>query len=253
MEVFIMKKTKGTKEWAIKNINIQVGCENGCKYCYAEGIANRFKRLENREWNKPIKNKKAISKGYRKILGRIMFPSSHDITPNNVKDCLIVLKKMLKSKNEVLIVTKPNFDCIKELCYELRDFKDQILFRFTINTFNEYLSVKYEPNAPSPKERFLSLQYAYNKGFNTSISAEPYLFGFNSYTNHPIPFLKEIYPFITHTIWVGPMNKRYCPAEFWNKEIWSKKNQIKLYNHLRNYLNPLIWDRLRFKDSFNKI
>ena len=35
----------GTKEWAKSNLNFQLGCEHGCRYCYAREMAvNRFKR-----------------------------------------------------------------------------------------------------------------------------------------------------------------------------------------------------------------
>ncbi len=58
-------------------------------------------------------NKKAIEKGYSKRKGRIMFPTSHDITMENLNGCLRVLKKLLDANNEILITTKPKFSCIK--------------------------------------------------------------------------------------------------------------------------------------------
>ena len=34
----------GTKEWADENVNIQNGCPNDCRYCYAKAMAVQYKR-----------------------------------------------------------------------------------------------------------------------------------------------------------------------------------------------------------------
>ena len=39
-------RTKGTEEWADKNINITRGCEYDCPYCYAKRNALRFGRID---------------------------------------------------------------------------------------------------------------------------------------------------------------------------------------------------------------
>lgn len=44
------KKTYGTREWATKTVNCCTGCSNDCQYCYAKGIAVRFKRLDANQW-----------------------------------------------------------------------------------------------------------------------------------------------------------------------------------------------------------
>ena len=44
-----MKKTK--IDWCDCTINPVIGCKNGCPYCYAKKINERFKFIEN--WNKP--------------------------------------------------------------------------------------------------------------------------------------------------------------------------------------------------------
>ena len=73
--------TKGTKEWASSNVNICKGCFNDCVYCYAKRMGIRFKRNTLENWKFMVINEKAVSKGYGKRKGRIMFPTSHDITP----------------------------------------------------------------------------------------------------------------------------------------------------------------------------
>jgi hypothetical protein len=72
-------------------------------------------------------NFKAINKGYRKIknddpnLYDYMFPSSHDILPEILDNYLIVLKKLLKAGNSVLIVSKPWPFCIEKITNTVRN------------------------------------------------------------------------------------------------------------------------------------
>jgi hypothetical protein len=125
-----MKTTKisGTKEWAVKNVNVAVGCSHGCRYCFARRNALRFKKIHNvHEWANPKINNKAVEKEYGKIDGQIMFPSSHDITPKILEPCMIVLGKLLSAGNQVLVVSKPHIECIEEITNRFIDFKNQML------------------------------------------------------------------------------------------------------------------------------
>ncbi len=44
------KQIFGTKEWAASNVNIQSGCPNDCRYCYAKSMAIRHKRKTRENW-----------------------------------------------------------------------------------------------------------------------------------------------------------------------------------------------------------
>ena len=74
-----------------------------------------------------------------------MFPTSHDITPRFLDDCVTVLKKLLAAGNEVLIVSKPHLECVERLCRELAEHKDKIVFRFTIGAMDDKLLRFWEP------------------------------------------------------------------------------------------------------------
>ena len=78
------KKISGFQEWAAVSINIVTGCSNDCKYCYAKAIFSRFKKSNGQEWKDEIIRTEAVKKGYRKCKGKVGFPSTHDITPNNL-------------------------------------------------------------------------------------------------------------------------------------------------------------------------
>ena len=78
----------GTKEWAVHNFNIAQGCSHNCRYCYARANAIRFGRIKKPdEWTAEQINEKNRHKKWRKRDGRIMFPTTHDITPNLLRAC----------------------------------------------------------------------------------------------------------------------------------------------------------------------
>lgn len=194
------KITLGTKEWADSNVNCYFGCSNNCRYCYAKKMAVRFKRKTENTWKIMDPNMKSIRKKYRKRIGRIMFPTSHDITKESFNGCIIVLKKLINAGNNILITTKPVFKIIENICKTFEKNKDLIQFRFTITSINDDVLKFWEPEAPRFEERFEALKYAYNYGYRTSISIEPFL------DKDPIPLIKTLLPYVTESIWIGKMN-----------------------------------------------
>jgi DNA repair photolyase len=130
-----------------------------------------------------------------------MFPSSHDITPTNLSACLQVLENLVAAGNDVLVVSKPHLECIRAICQQFEGYRDRILFRFTIGALDDRLLSLFEPNAPEYQERKASLQYAYELGFQTSVSAEPMLDPANI-----DDLIADLLSFITDAIWIGKMN-----------------------------------------------
>ena len=192
----------GTKEWASHNVNICNGCSHDCRYCYARSMAVRFKRKTEETWHLEEVAPKQVSKAYAKKNGTIMFPTTHDITPNILDPYITVLEKMLKSGNRVLIVSKPHLECIKAIIYRFLDYRDQILFRFTIGAWRDGILKFWEPGAPTYQERWESLKYAFSTGFQTSASIEPML------DSKFIGLLVEdLERFVTDSIWIGKMNQ----------------------------------------------
>lgn len=248
------KITQGTKEWASSNVNLYSGCENDCRYCYAKKMAIRFGRKTEENWSEMELNIDAITKGYRKRKGRIMFPTSHDITPESLYYCIIVLKKLLNVGNTVLITTKPNLWCVYSILNQLEQYKTQIQFRFTITSINDYRLRFWEPNAPKFGERLQSLELAYRKGFKTSISIEPFL------DKDPIPLIIKINPFVNETIWIGKMNyikaNKILPEEKkyydFQREICSRSNIKKIISDLQK-LPEDIRNKIRLKDSIRNM
>jgi len=246
------KITAGTKEWADHNVNCVKGCRNNCRYCYAKMIAVRFKRCTEDMWKDMTVNWKAVNKNYKKYNGRVMFPSSHDIIddPLILEPCMIVLDKLLRVGNKVLVTTKPDIEVVSRIVNQFNEFKPQIEFRFTITSNNDDLLSFWEPGAPPFLNRKAALILAFKEGYETSLSIEPFL------DNKPYDLIEELEEYVTGNIWVGPMNyigkihvepdhREYYDAI---RKSVNPKNLREIYETLKD--NP----KIRFKDSLlNKI
>ena len=193
----------GFRDWTEpkNNVNICTGCENDCIYCYAKSMAYRFGQVKEGRWHEMIIRQKDVDQGRKLHNGIVGFPSSHDILPTNIDAYLNVLGKLLRSGNEVLVVSKPHLDCIKRICEASQFFKDKVLFRFTIGAMNDDILSYWEPNAPTYDERKTCLKYAFHWDFRTSVSMEPML----DSPNIKI-LVEDLLPFVTEDIWLGTMN-----------------------------------------------
>ena len=196
-----MKSNGGTQEWSVKTVNCCTGCSHDCRYCYAKEMAIRFRQVTAAQWTLERVRQKDVTKRHKKYNGQVMFPSSHDITPTNLGDCMSVIKNLMDAENRVLVVSKPHLECIRAICERFKPFKDQILFRFTIGACDNRVLSFWEPNAPGYDERKQCLMYAYLAGFQTSVSVEPMLDSANIDT-----LIIDLLPYVTHSLWIGTMN-----------------------------------------------
>jgi hypothetical protein len=156
--------------------------------------------------------------------------------------------------SKVLIVTKPNSECIHAITKEFAEFKNKILFRFTIGSSNDDVLRFWEPCAPNLRQRFESLIIAYERGFKTSVSCEPML------DNNIDDLIKKIKPYITDSIWLGKMNdglERLTVNGYGDDETIERYNQLMdwqtdenikaIYEKYKD--DPLI----KYKESIKKV
>jgi len=171
-----MNTKTGVAQWADKSANIQTGCRNGCLYCYAQAMAQRFKRIAGREtWLYPSLNKP----GKFPRDSRVMFPTTHDITLDNIHRIVDATGAMLDRGNTILFVTKAGPTPIDLLLYYLDQFphsRKSIEFRFSITTLNYKTQRFWEPDAPHIIDRIEAMKDANCAGFRVSVSCEPMLF-----------------------------------------------------------------------------
>lgn len=197
-------RISGTKEWSVQSVNCVLGCPHRCRYCYARSRAVDYGQCPSHEaWGTTYHRLRPaeIRKRRVKVDGRIMFPTTHDITPEFLGPCLDLLRNLLAAGNEVLIVSKPHLECVRELCLQLSRWKPQVMFRFTIGAMDDRILSYWEPGAPPFSERYESLAHAHYRGWQTSVSAEPLLDA-----PHAADLFRTLEPHITDSIWFGKMN-----------------------------------------------
>ena len=248
-----MSVIRGTKEWAVAEINCCIGCPYECRYCYARTKALKENVVASAaDWARVRVVEDELTREYPLFSGQVMFPASHDIVPENLDACLSVIDRLLAKGNQLLIVSKPSPDIIARLCNECIKWKQQILFRFTITGRDHEILAFWEPGAPGYDQRRESLELAEKRGFATSVSIEPMLdiddiFG----------LVDDLSPFVSHSIWIGLMNRiservaidsETARQEVARIEAGQTDKKIKnIYGQLKN--NPL----LRWKESIKKI
>lgn len=248
-------KRTGTKEWSEYSKNTHIGCKNNCRYCYARKNAERYGHVEDGEWEHMKRNKYSQNENFKKLDGRIMYPTTHDIFPETVNVAIDYITGWLEEGNDMLIVSKPNPYVISHLCNSLMDYQDQIVFRFTIGSMDELSIEFWERNSPPFYERISALKKAYRKGYETSVSCEPYL------DETIIDLLDRLVEqdYVTDSIWVGKMNKieSRVDTEGWNEEQMLRLKRVKAVqtDEFVEYLYARFSDRekIHWKDSIKEV
>lgn len=222
------KRISGVQEWATKSANIQVGCQNNCRYCYAAANAlSRFGIIKDREEWKQEKPSKQTNKSF--FPGDVvMFPTTHDIVPENLDRALQMIYYILGSGANLLIVSKPRWACIEKIMQELiirysPEIRARAELRFTLGSMDKTLTDFWEPGAPDPEERLLCLEEAFKNGFKTSVSSEPMLAG----VNNALDLYDTCEQFITEQIWYGKMRNIDGRVAVKDHETWEQVTAIR--------------------------
>jgi len=246
------KEIRGTREWAVAEINCSIGCPHGCRYCYARSAALISGQIEHaEEWLQCIADQKIRSQ-YPRFSGQVMFPAAHDIIIENLDTSIDVIGKLLQSGNRVLIVSKPSLVCIEKLCDTFYRMRSNILFRFTITARNQEILSFWEPGAPSYNERKQALEMAFERGFTTSVSIEPMLD-----VGDVVPLVADLQDFVSHSIWIGMMNKInqrvICDSERAQREVFRIEQEQRDERIMRLYLELRKNKRIRWKESIKEV
>jgi len=244
----------GAHEWSVKTINFINGCKNDCKYCYAKSMGIRYKRNTTDDWKNEVVRIQDLTKHIPKYKGTVMFPSSHDITPEHLSESIMMLDNILKSGNSVLVVSKPHLECIQKICETFTDYRDKILFRFSIGSTDSTVLKYWETNSTSFEERLECLKLSFGMGYQTSASSEPLL------DKNVDDLINQLSPYITDTIWLGKPNKLLYRIKLnghddpetvekckeWESWITDPDFLLTMYHNYKD--NPMI----RWKDSIRK-
>lgn len=240
-------KTLGTKEWSEYSFNFSTGCTWGCEYCYAKGMAKRFKQISNeKDWVIMRSRPRPSFSPNKKVEGVIMTPTSHDLTKDNLHLAKKYYLQLLEAGNKLLIVSKPQKNIILELSDHLENFKntDQLTWRFSITTMDENLKKIFEPKAPGISHRFEVLEEMFERGWNTSLSIEPFL------DDSVFIILAMGLPLVREKIWIGIMNKQYCPKDLWEKYLTAIYQPNYLFSLKKLIEIRYDMSKIMFKDNF---
>ena len=239
----LIKKKSGTKQWSDKSINFINGCPHDCLYCYMKCQKIRFNGISTEDWKTEVVREKDLMKKIPKHKSMVMFPSSHDITPDHISESIIMLRNILKSGNSVLVVSKPHYECISKLCEVFTDYKDKILFRFTIGSSDSQVLKFWEPNGTTFEERLECLKLSYQKGYQTSISMEPLL------DKNIDGLIDKVSPYVTETIWIGKPNHLLYRVKMNGHKDTETINRC---NELLGWINDPVFIKelyLKYKDN----
>ena len=175
MSVIYTPKGKA-REYSPYACNIYIGCNHGCKYCYAPSI--RFTTRE--KYLVPVPRRNIIRefendcKKLKNFDSQVQFcfmTDPYNSLESELKLTRQCLEIALKYKIPISILTKSNtvlndLDIIKE-------FGKNIKVGFTLTFDNEKDSREWEPEASTPKERISALKELKNNNIQTWASFEP--------------------------------------------------------------------------------
>jgi len=184
-------------------------CPHDCKYCYMKPFRERVWKVKPQAVT-DVENAAALltaqaDKKWSTVRTDerrhvIMFPTSHDIIPQIVPAYIEQAKRMLDAGHALLVVSKPHMEVMKQLADAFEgQYKDRVVFRFTISSVDPWVLAFWEPGAPPLEERLAALKMLHERGFVTSVSIEPYL-------SDPRAIVAAVEPYVSETIWIGMMS-----------------------------------------------
>jgi len=252
------RKGRGTKEWAEQGRNIGSGCSNDCIYCYARfNACVRWRTKPPEKWTEESIVDSWLEKEQPKINGVIMFPTQHDITPHYLDASLYLIKRILDAGNNILIVSKPQMECIVNVVKVLLEYPpEQSMVRFSIGSLDPEIMKFWERGASTPRERIECLEHAHRHGINTSVSAEPLLPTSESYAETGRRLYDALLPHISNDIWFGRLNhptQRIIDKDKYADEIKRLQNFQSMYACLEFYDTAKHLPKIKWKDSITNL
>lgn len=250
----------GTKEWAENSVNCVTGCAHGCRYCYARERAVRYRQVDNpAAWTIERVRRHDVVKTRKLLPGRVMFPTTHDLTPGVALDAIAVLVNLLAAGNHVLVVSKPHRVVIEQLIFELSQrhpigHRNQVVFRFTVGTLDPEVAAYWEPFAPTPDERLQCARIVRDAGYPVGFSMEPAL----EPPDRLIPAARTLLELATDVVWIGKLNSaraRWLPAGTEQDEPMMARLEAGQTNAaVREVYDALAAEpRIRWKESYKKV
>ncbi len=143
-------------------INQYIGCEHGCRYCYAKFTCKWYDYGEWGRWVVVRENLPKLVRG-RFVNGWVYMSSVSDAY-QPIEAEIELTRRILRNMNKnvrLRILTKS--DLVLRDIDLLREFKC-VEVGLTVNSFDEDLRKEIEPNAPNMERRFRALERLHDAG-----------------------------------------------------------------------------------------
>jgi DNA repair photolyase len=167
-------------------------------------MAARFARVPEGGWACEQVRSAAVAGKVGRKSGTIMFPTTHDLTPENMGVTVPHLRRLLEAGNQVLVVSKPHIQVIDRITSELAAYRSKVLFRFTVGTSRDEVLGFLEPGAPTFSERMACIILAVSRGWRVSVSMEPLL---EVNEDRVVAIVEVLQAAGVEEVWIGKLNR----------------------------------------------
>ena len=172
------------REYSPLAINYIRGCDHGCKYCYVPIMMKKFDssyvhsnvyiKEETKLLNEIVKSASKY-KGSKKQVFMSFTTDPYTTLNEQTKLTSKVLKILLSNKIPVSILSKGGKLLLQDIDL-FKQFKQNIQIGQSLTFTNEQDSIKWEPNAALPKNRFEVLKILKDQDIKTWASMEPVIY-----------------------------------------------------------------------------
>lgn len=165
------------REYSPLALNLYSGCDHGCQYCYVPNIFSMKPNYKHSDTFLRIGVIEALRKDAHKFSGCQQVLLSFTTDPYMTADfepaiTRTALKILLANDIAVAILTKGGKRCLRDLDLFLR-FGKHCKVGSSLTYTSEVDSLRVEPGAALPQDRFETLKHIHNAGVQTWVSLEP--------------------------------------------------------------------------------
>jgi DNA repair photolyase len=163
------------REYADLALNIFIGCEHGCSYCYCPSVL----KLTKARFHSPPAPRAGLGKWLANNAWKysdktvLLCFACDPYTPAEAGETRAVLNIFNKHNIAANVLTKAGSRAVRD--FDLLSQNEKSTFGTTLTFVTESESKKYEPLAASPDARFSTLELAKKHGIATWASIEPVL------------------------------------------------------------------------------
>jgi DNA repair photolyase len=184
------------KEYCDLAINIYKGCNHGCEYCYARKMAERYTSKDCIcSFNEPKLRQGIVEatknqlsggkyKGKKILLCFVCDPYPADIDTLPTREIITAIKN---AGANFAVLTKGGMRAVRD--FDLYEEGDSFGTTLTFRKPDE--SLKWEPKAALPEDRYEAIREAYRRGIKTWVSLEPVII-----PSHALDFVHILHSYV---------------------------------------------------------